>query len=275
MIKSFLKKFLFLFLFFLISCTSEPTIKKPEKIQSLNKLYYLAYYYIDKGQISDAINTFSKIEKHYSYTDWAPNALSMIIYLYYDVSEYLESMENIKRFKNFYPNNKLISYVEYILALCLFEQVEVVSRDQTNTKLAKKQFKNIIDRFPKSEYAQDAYLKIDLLNEQLAGNEMFIARHYIERKKWTAAMKRLLNVYENYSRTIFIDEALHRLVEINYKLGNLNEAKKYASILGYNSNSSDWYKKSYKIIGDRNYIIKNKNNKKKFKQKILEMFKFK
>lgn len=262
-------------MFFLISCFNQPEIKKPEKVQSLNKLYKLAYYYIDKGQISDAIDSFKKIEKNYSYTDWAPHALSMIIYLYYDVGEYLQAMENIKRFKNLYPKHKQIAYIEYILALCFYEQVEIVSRDQNNTKLAIKQFRTIINKYPKSEYAQDGYLKIDLLNEQLAGNEMFVARYYIKTSKWTAAIKKLQNVYTNYSTTVFVDEALHRLVEVNYKIGNLNDAKKYAAILGYNANSSDWYKKSYKIIGDKNFKIESEKSKKKFKQKILEMFKFK
>lgn len=273
--KIIIKNFFLLFLITLFSCSkNNEIIKKPEEIIPLEKLYRSAYNKINEGQISEAIADFSKIEKYYSFTEWAPKALSIKIYLYYDVGEYISSMEEIKKFKNIYSGHALMPYIEYLLGLCLFEQIEIVSRDQNNSRLAKIQFQKIIKKYPKSLYAEDAKFKIDLLDEQLAGNELYIARYYIKKQRWISALKRLLNIYHEYPSTLFINETLHRLVEINYRIGNIQEAKKYAAILGYNANSSDWYKKTYKIVGIKNFKIeKNKEEKKKLRQLFFDFFK--
>ena len=134
-------------------------------------------------------------------------------------------------------------YVEYLIAICLFEQINLSSRDHTNTELSLKQFNKIIKNYPNTIYAEDLIVKKDLIIDQLAGKEMYVARYYQKKEKWLAALKRLKFILENYSTTVYIEEALHRLVEINYKIGNIDHAKKYASILGYNYNNSDWFKK--------------------------------
>jgi outer membrane protein assembly factor BamD len=273
--KIIFKIFFLLFFITLFSCgTNNEIAKKPEEKIPLEKLQKSAYDNINNGQISEAIEDFSKIEKYYSFTEWAPRALSITIYLYFDTGEYTSAMEKIKKFKNIYSGHALIPYVDYMLGLCLFEQIEIVSRDQNNTRLAKIQFEKIIKKYPKSLYAEDAKFKIDLIDEQLAGNELYIARYYIKKQKWTSALKRLLNIYHEYPSTVFIEETLHRLVEVNYRIGNIQEAKKYAAILGYNANSSDWYKKTYKIVGIENFKIKKKEEeKKKLRQLFFDFFK--
>lgn len=180
-------------------------------------------------------------------------------------------MANIQKFKTRYAGSKDLAYAEYLIAMCLFEQVGIVSLSQENTKLALKQFKKIIEKYPNSIFVEDLKFKIDLLVEQLAGKEMYLARYYMEREKWVPALYRLNNIYKNYQTTIYIEEALHRLVEINYKIGNIEFAKKYASILGYNFNNSDWYKKTYNLIEKKNYSIYKKKEKKNFKEKFLQL----
>ena len=142
---------------------------------------------------------------------------------------------------------------------------------QENTDLALRQFEKIILNYPNSGYATDAKFKIDLINEQLAGKEMYIARYYAKREKWLPALYRLNNVFKNYQTTIFIEEALHRLVEIHYIIGNIDTAKKYASILGYNYNDSDWYKKSYNIIEGTNILMDKTKQKKSLKERLKKL----
>lgn len=267
-----------LFLLFLIplffACSSEQKFAVPEKVKPLNQLYSSAYDQYQKGNWSEAIDLFKKVQINYPYSAWATKSYLMNAYIYYESSEYILSLETSKKFKEFYPGHRDLPYVEYLIGLCLYEQIETVARDQTNTELALKQFKNVIKKYPNSSYAEEAELKIDLINEQMAGKEMYIARYYIKKKKWTSAILRLQNIIKKYDTTIFADEALHRMVEINYYLGNIDIAKKYAAILGYNYNDSNWYKKSYKIVENKDYKTKREKEKKKIKKKLLDMFKF-
>jgi outer membrane protein assembly factor BamD len=276
-IKKIKKLFLlFFFILLLISCSVEQKFVPPKKVIPLNQLYKSAYKEYENGNWSVAIDQFKKVQINYPYSNWAAKAYLMTAYIYYESGEYISSLEITKKFKEFYPIHKDLPYVEFLIGLCFYEQIETIARDQTNTKLAIKQFKKLIKKYPNTYYAEESKFKIDLLNEQMAGKEMYIARYYIKRKKWTAAILRLHNVINKYETTVFIDEALHRMVEINYYLGNIDNAKKYAAILGYNFNTSDWYKKSYKIVGkkDKDYEDIKKIKKKKIKEKILEMFKF-
>ena len=135
--------------------------------------------------------------------------------------------------------------------MTFYEQITITSRDQTYAVQAMKEFNQIIKKYPNSRYAEESKLKIDIVKEQLAGKEMYIARFYMKKSKWISAIKRLQIVINDYDKTIYSEEALHRLVEIYYRLGNLNEAKKYGAILGYNFNDGNWYKKTYKIVADR------------------------
>ena len=149
----------------------------------------------------------------------------------------------------------------------MFEQINFVAQSQENTELALKQFRKILLNYPNSPYATDARFKIDLIHEQMAAKEMYLARYYAKKEKWLPALYRLNNIFKNYQTTIFIEEALHRLVEIHYSIGNIDSAKKYASILGYNYNDSDWYKKSYNIVEGHEHSIRKSKAEKKLKRK--------
>ena len=255
--------------FFLINCSSKnENLIKPKKTIPLELLYKEAYKNFEQGQYQDAVELFQEVEKNYGYTEWAAKALLLKSYIYYDSSRYVEALENLKNFKKLYSGNSELAYVEYLIAICLFEQINISARGQTNTRLSFQQFNKVIKNYPNTPYAEDLKLKLDLINDQLAGKEMYVARYYQKREKWLAALKRLTNILEKYQTTIYIEEALHRMVEIHYKIGNIEAAKKYASILGYNFNDSDWFKKSYTIVVDKDFVVQQKNTKKTLREKL-------
>ncbi len=266
--------FIFFFLFFNNCSNKDPDLvkKRPPAI-SLEILYKQGYNLFLDGNYSESKKIFNKIETQYSYSPWAGRATLMILYMNYDLGKLEETIQYINKFKKLYPTDKNISYVDYISALILYEKVSPSSKDQTNTELALKKFKSIIKKYPGSQYAEDSKLKIDLLNENMAGNEMYIARYYMKRSKWTAAIIRLKNILDNYPNTIYVIEAYHRLVEIYYNLGNIQEAKKYAAILGYNFNTNEWYKKSYRLIKDKNFQEIEKKEIEKDKVKLKDRLK--
>ena len=273
--KNLNKIFSIILLLFVVSCGGKDNqIKKPEKIPPLDILYKVAFQSYEEGDWNRSIELFQKVETRYSFSEWAPKATLMIMYINYEAGESVQTLQYAKKFKKLYPKNESIDYVEFITALTFYEEINVVSRDQTNSVAALNQFKMIIKKYPNSIYADEAQFKIDLINEQLAGQHMYIARYYMKKSKWIAALKRLNIIISDYDTTIFAKEALHRLVEIYYRLGNIKLAKKYAATLGYNFNDSDWYKKTYKIIGDKNYIIEEKKQKRKLRDKIKKLFKF-
>lgn len=270
-------KYLFFFLF-LISCSSTDIKKEQASISKkktipLNVIYKIALENFEKGNYADAEIQFKTVETDYSYSNWAAKAKLIRAYIFYDSGRYIESLTLLQNFKKRYPGSKEIDYVEYLIGICLFEQVNFISLSQENTNLALRQFQKVIDNFPNSSYASDAKYKIDLLNEQLSGKELYLARYYIKRKKWLPAIYRLDNIVKNYQSTIFIEEALHRLVEIHFNLGNVDAAKKYASILGYNYNQSDWYKKSYNLLEAKNIYLENSKQKTNLKEKIKKLIK--
>ena len=258
-------------LFFFQSCAPKQNIIKPQINISLEKLYQSGIKNFENKKYKDALVFFEQVEKNFSYTEWAPKSLLMRSYMYYDMGNYINALEVIKKFKTRYPRSKSLDYADYLVAICLFEQVNDSSLSQRNTFLAKNQFQKILIKHPNSQYVFDAKFKLDLLEEQLAGKEMYIARYYMKREKWLPAIKRLNTILENYQTTVYIEEALHRLVEINYKIGNLNIAKKYAKILGYNYNNSDWYKRSYNIVEGKSIPIEKKKNKISLKEKLKNL----
>ena len=270
-----IKFFFLVIILFSTSCGPKSNqIKKPEKVPPLDILYKSAFNYFESGDWSSSIELFQKVETKYSFTEWAPRATLLIIYMYYETGDSYKTLEYIEKFRKTYPASKNLDYISYIKALTFYEQINVVSKDQTYTKVALKEFNKILKEYPVSIYAEESKLKIDLIYEQLAGKELYIARYYMEKSKWIAAIKRLKIILEKYDNTIYIKETLHRLVEVYYKLGNINEAKKYAAILGYNHNDSDWYKKSYNVVVLKNYSEKEKKSKKKLRDKIQNIFKF-
>jgi outer membrane protein assembly factor BamD len=264
--------FLMSFLILLPACSSKKDrLIKPKKTIALERLYEEAYINFQNNDYQSAVELFQLVEKDYSYTEWASKALLMRAFIYYDTSDYIQSLENLKKFKTRYSGNKNIPYADYLIGLCLYEQINFISMSQENTQLAKRQFTKIISNYPSSSYASDSKFKLDLIEDQLAGKEMYIAKYYLEREKWTAALIRLNNIFNNYETTVYIEEALHRLVEINYKIGNIPAAKKYAAILGYNYNDSDWYRKSFNIVEKKNIISKNTKDKKKLKERLKNL----
>lgn len=275
MFKKYHELILIFLVLVLLGCSKKANlVKKPETIPPLNILYTNAYKEFEKGNWTESVELFQKVETRYSYSEWAPRATLMILYIYYDSNDSIQTLRYAEKFKKLYSGREEISYVDFIRAMTFYEQINVVSKDQTYTEVALKEFREIIKKYPNSIYAKESKLKIDLILEQLAGKEMYLARYYMNKNKWISALKRLNIVLAKYETTIYSTEALHRLVEIYYRLGNVNEAKRYAALLGYNFNDSDWYKKTYRIVKDKNYIIENKKQNRKLKDKIKKIFKF-
>ncbi len=171
-----------------------------------------------------------------------------------------------------YPYDENLPYAHYLIAMCYYETIEDEKRDTGPLLEAKDKFEYIVSKYPTSDFAIDAKSKLGLIEDIIASKEMYLGRHYIKRGKWIAAINRFKNIVDNYDQTIFIEEALHRLVEVNYKLGVLDESQKYANLLGYNYQSSEWYKKSYKVF-NQNYDEKIFKIKKKEKKGVINKFK--
>jgi outer membrane protein assembly factor BamD len=247
------KVFCILLIFFsVISCSSSEDKKltdlsKKNKIE-LPALWKFAIDDFNNSLPEEAIEKFKLVEKDYSYTEWAPRSLLMIAYVYYEANRCADAISAVERYIKFYPNNIERIYAEYLKGVCYFEEVSEFSKDQENTFKAINQFKLLISTYPNTEYANDAKYKLDLLNDLLAGKEMYVARYYMNIQKWGGAINRLQTIIEKYQNTIYIEEALYRLVEIYHKLGLVEDASKAAAILGYNYNSSEWYKKSYLLV---------------------------
>ena len=218
-----------------------------------------------------ASKKFLEAEILFPQSQWAPKSVLMASYSYYMQGYYSLGIENIKRYFKTYPNDKNKDYAHYLLAICYYETIEGEKKDLAPLVLSKKEFNFIIKNFPNSDYAYDAKFKIDLINDILAAKEVYIGRHYIKKKKWIPALNRFKNVLKEYETTIHVEEAIHRLVEIYYKLGMEEESLKYASLLGYNYNSGEWYKETYKIF-NRKYEI-SAPQKKKEKSRILSKIK--
>ena len=189
----------------------------------------------------------------------------MSSYSLYGINFYDQALENLERFLKIYPADKNVIYAHYLESLIYYEQISDEKKDIQPLLDASKKIDFFIKKYPKSDYTIDLKFKKDLIENQLAAKELYVAKYYISTKKWVPAINRLKIIMNKYDKTIFIEEALHRLVEIHYYLGLENEAKKYAKILGYNYNSSEWFEKSYKIL-NRDYDSNIKNTVKKQKK---------
>ena len=271
-----MNKFLLFTILFtvLISCMKKEEIKESmikEKSLDLQVLdaYQEGMKNLESGDVLYAANKFNEAEILFPQSEYAPKSALMAAYSYYSQNYYGDAIAELIRFLRVYPNHKDIAYAEYLLGLCYYEQIVDEKKDLQSIVNAKKTFINLISKYPESEFATDATFKIDLINEVLAGKEMFIGRYYFDKKKWIPAINRFRNVVDNYETTIYVEEAIHRLVEIYYILGIETEAKKYANLLGYNYQSSQWYEKSF-IVFNKNYKIK---DIKKEDNSILEKFK--
>ena len=237
-----------LLLAFFVSC-SDSKLKTPDtEGERLQILYSNAMDLVNKKDFVDAAILFEDIERQYPYSKWSNQAQLMTSFCYYKSRMYNESLDSLERFIALYPGSKKISYAYYLRALNYFEQIKDVQRDQSMTEKAKIAFYEVTTKYPESQFAQDAYEKIDIINDRLAAKEMEIARYYQFSHKWISAINRYNEILENYKTSVYTAESLHRLVEIYYSLGLYEEAKKYAATLGHNFPESKWYVMSYEII---------------------------
>ena len=267
--------YIILLLFFCFSCSKEIEKKSvtKEKILDLQVLeaYEEGLKYLEAGDVLFAAKKFNEAEMLFPQSKWAPKSALMAAYSYYTQDYYLDAVAELERFIKLYPNNKNLDYVYYLLAVCYYEQIVDETKDLKSIVDAKKNFKLVIKNFPNTQYALDSEFKIDLIDDILASKEMYIGRYYIQKKKWIPAINRFRNVVDTYETTIYVEEALHRLVEIHYIIGLKEEAQKYASTLGYNYQSSKWYENSYAVF-DKKYKM-NKIKRTKEKNKFLNKIK--
>jgi outer membrane protein assembly factor BamD len=198
----------------------------------------------------DAAILFEDIERQYPYSKWSNQAQLMTSFCYYKSQMYDESLDAIERFIALYPGSEKVSYAYYLRALNYFEQINDVERDQTMTLRSRKAFNEVINKFPNSEFVEDAKNKIDIIEDRLAAKEIEIARYYQFSHQWISAINRYNYILENHDTSVYTEESLFRLVEIYYSLGLYEEAIRYTSTLGYNFPESDWYKKSYELVKD-------------------------
>ena len=227
---------------------------------------------LEKGDAFSAAKKFLEAELLYPQSEWASKSALMAAYSYYMQSYYPEAIFNLKRFLETYPTDTRLDYVHYLIGLSYYENIEGEKKDLNPLVIAKEKFEFIIDNYPNTDFALDAKLKIGLINDILAAKEMYLGRHYIKKEKWIAAINRFKNILNEYETTLYTEEAIHRLVEIHYKIGLKEEAKKYAELLGYNYLSSEWYKKSYRIFNKEYEVKEIKKEKKSIKEKFKKLF---
>ena len=265
---------------FLTSCNKEKkisVINEDDINLQMISLYEEGYEELLNGDILYAANKFNEAESIFPQSEWAPIASLMAGYAYYSQDYYFEAIDQIEDYIKKYPNHLNMDYAHFLLAMCYYENIVDEKRDLQPLLRSKKEFELIITKYPNTDFALDAKFKLEFIEDRLAGKEMFIARHYLKSKKWIPAINRFKTILENYETTVYVEEALYRLVEINYRLGLIDESKKYANLLGYNYGSSEWYKASYKIFNE-DYIYdykKVKKLKQKDKRKIISKFKAK
>ena len=269
--------YLIIFLiFFVSSCTKEKekiSIIEEESLESqMIKTYNEGLNELDKGDIIYAAKKFNEAELLYPQSIWAPRAALMAAYAYYSEFYYTDAIIELEKYLDKYKNHTRRDYAYYLLALCHYNQIVDETKDLNEILKAKKYFEFIIKKYPDTEFALDSEFKLELIKELLASKEMYLARYYIDREKWIPAINRFKTVVKDYETTIFVEEALHRLVELHYKVGLVDESKKYAALLGYNYQSSKWYEESYKIL-NKNYTKISKTKNKKKEESIIQKFK--
>ena len=241
--------------FLVFSCSKKNELKTKSEPTDEDKaiaVYAEAVEALRKGDSYYAGRKFREVESLMPQSKWAAKASLMAGYSDYDRNAYAKSIFNLERYINNYPADENIDYAHYLIAICYYEQILDEKKDLRPTLKAKEKFEYILEKYPDTDYAVDVKFKLDLIMDLLAAKEMYVARHYMNSEKWIPAINRFKNVVENYDQTVFIEEALHRLVEIYYTIGLLEESRKVASILGYNYGSGEWYKKSYKVF-NKNY----------------------
>ena len=269
-------KFIYICIFILIlSCS-----KKVEQVSDLKEnnleaqmieVYKEGMEEFEKGDVIFAGKKFSEAELLFPQSVWAPRAVLMASYGYFSQGYYTYAINELERFIVKYKNHPQIDYAYYLLALCHYDQIVDERKDLNEILQAKKYFEIVVNEYSNTDYADDSKFKLQFITEIMASKEMYLARYYVDREKWIPAIKRFQKVVNEYDTTIFVEEALHRLVELNYKIGLIEEAEKYASILGYNYQSSLWYEASYALVS-KDYQIKKVDDKDQ-RETILKKFK--
>ena len=259
----------------LFSCSKNneqiPVLKENNLEKQMIEAYKEGIEEFERGDVIYAGKKFSEAELLFPQSVWAPRAVLMSAYGYFSQGYYGYAINDLERFLVKYKNHPQIDYAYYLLALCHYDQIIDETKDMNEILKSKKYFELIINKFPNTDYAKDSKYKLQFIHEIMASKEMYLARYYIQREKWIPAMKRFQIIVNDYDTTIYVEEALHRLVELNYKIGLINEAEKYALLLGYNYQSSEWYEASYKLI-NKNYKLK-KISRKEDKETIIKKFK--
>jgi len=263
----FLRLLFIILIIFTNSCS-----KKEEKISIIEEkeinlqmidAYKEGVEAFEKGDALFAAKKFNEAEILFPQSEWAPRSILMAAYAYYSQDYYFDAISELERFIQKYPKHERLNYAHFLLAICYYEQIVDEKKDLGPLINAQKEFRFVVNNYPESDFALDSKFKLDLINDVLASKEIFIGRYYMKKQKWIAAINRFKEVVEVYDTTIYVEEALHRLVEIHYRVGLVDEAKKYASLLGYNYQSSKWYEATY-IIFNKDYESPiNKINKKK------------
>ena len=260
----------------LAACSKkEPAYVPTEKIDPYS-VYKTAYDAFEKGDYFFASKKFFEAELSFKVLEYSSKSAIMGCYSLYGINFFDDALVNLERFLRQYPADKNIIYAHYLIAIIYYEQITDEKKDMEPLLKTKNKIDFFLKKYPDNEYAIDLQFKKDLIINQMAAKELYIAKYYISVQKWIPAINRLKSIIENYDQTIFIEEALHRLVEIYYLLGLEEKAENYAKILGYNYNSSQWFEQSYKILNKDYKIIRNKNLKAKkdnFIQKIIKKIK--
>jgi outer membrane protein assembly factor BamD len=235
--------------FALTACSGgDPVEEEVPKTETVDVLYGNALNAFKANRFKDAMEKFEEVERQYPYSEWAPRAELMAAFSGFRAGQFDDAVSILDRFVKLHPTDKSTPYAYYLKALCYYTQISDVGRDQSTTEQAREALKDLIARYPDSEYARDAKIKLDLTDDHLAGKEMEVGRYYQKQQETIAAVNRFQHVAKNYQTTSHVAEALHRLVECYLTLGVVDEAKKYAAVLGHNFPDSDWYRYSYEML---------------------------
>ena len=265
--------FLVFCLFLIFSCSGTEDNKKIEAFipsdEKMAKIYKEAIEEFNDSQLYVAAKKFLEAERAYPQSEWAAKSAVMASYSYYLINFYSEAIQNSERYIKSYPQDQFIPYAHYIIAMCYFEQILDEKKDLGPLLMSQEKLLFIYENFPETDYALDASYKLELINDQLAKKEMSIGRYYMQTEKWIAAINRFKTVVKEYDTSVYVEEALHRLVEIYYRIGLIEEAKKTAAVLGYNYQSSEWYKRSYKLF-NKEYAKREKRMKRKKKTSLIK-----
>ena len=273
--KIFIRIIFFILTLLLISCSGNKDKvsviqEKDIELQMIDS-YREGLKAFNEGDVLFAAEKFNEAELLYPQSDWAPRSALMAAYSYYSQDYYGDAIYELERFLKTYPHDPRVDYAHFLLAMCHYEKIIDEKKDLGPLVEAEKKFIFIIEKFPNTDFALDAQFKLDLIYDILASKEMYIGKHYAKKEKWIPAINRFKKVVNDYERTIYVEEAMHRLVEVYYKIGLIEGAKKSASLLGYNYGSGEWYENSYEVFNKsykKKKVVKVKKDsfiKKKFK----------